>query len=63
MANFTWNLKESNSEKKTAVVFAMCWGKWGDIGQSVQFPSYKSNKFGNPMSNMVIMANNTISYT
>lgn len=50
-------------EKDCRVVFAMGWGEWGDIGQSVQFPSYKSNKFGNPMSNMMIMANNTISYT
>ena len=62
-----WNLKKTNSEKQRVERW-LPWvegvGKWGDICQRVQTSSYnKINKFGDVMYRMVIIANNTVSYT
>ena len=57
-----WNLKKTKliETESRIVVFQELggWGKWGDIGQTIQTFSYKMNR--DLMYSKVIIVNNTV---
>lgn len=36
------------------------WGRWGDVRQMAKTSSYKRNKFGELMYNLMTVVNNTV---
>ena len=57
--------KDKLRETESRVGVPRVWrrGKWGDIGQGVQTSVYKITRSGDLIHSMVIIVNNTVSYT